>query len=90
MLKENQLLSMYGKCEFLLKSMAFVGHIISSDGVEVDPMKMQMVKNLPRPLTPINIRGFLGLSGYYRRFVNGFETTVSLLTSFTQMIMKFE
>ena len=54
--------------------MTFLGHIISSEGVEVDPRKMKALKNLPRPLTPTDIRSFLGLSGYYKRFVDGFRT----------------
>ena len=45
----------------LVSSMAFLGHIISSEGVEVDPRKNEAVKNCPRPLTPIDIRSFLGL-----------------------------
>ena len=68
MLKENQLFPMYRKCEFWLSSLVFLGHIISSEGVEVDPRKMKVVKSWPRPLTPTDIRSFLGLAGYYRRF----------------------
>ena len=52
---------------FLLKTVTFLGNIISSEGVEVDPRKMEAVKNLPRPLTPTIIRSFLGLVGYYRK-----------------------
>ena len=53
-LKENQLYVHYRKCEFLIRSVTFLGHIISSEGVEVDPRKTEAVKNLPRPLTPTN------------------------------------
>ena len=62
-LKENQLFSKYSKCEFWLKSVAFLGHIILSERVEVDPRKTEAVKNLPRPLTPVDIRSLLGLAG---------------------------
>ena len=65
-LKENQLFAMYCKCEFWLRSVTFLGHIISSEGVEVDPRKTEAVKNCPRPLTPTDIRSFLGLADYYR------------------------
>ena len=71
-IKENQLFTKYRKCEFWLRSVAFLGHIISSKGVEFDPRKIEVVKNWPRPLTPTDIRSFLGLLGYYRRSVDGF------------------
>ena len=65
-------------------------HIISSERVVVDPRKMEAVKNCPRPLTPTNIRSFLGLAGYYRRFVDGFVSIASPLTTLTQKSKKFE
>ena len=76
-LKENQLFAKYSKCEFWLRSVAFLGHIISREGVEVDPRKIDAVKNYPRPLTLTDIRSFLGLAGYYRRFVDGFASIAS-------------
>ena len=63
---------------------------ISSDGVEVDTRKSEVVKNFPRPLTLINIRSFLGLAGYYRRFVDGFASIASCLTNLTQKNKKVE
>ena len=89
-LKEKQFFSKYSKCEFWLRSVAFHGHIISSDGVEVDLRKTDVVKNWPRPLTLIDIRSFLGLPGYYQRFVEGFVTIVYPLTTLTKNSMKFE
>ena len=70
-LKEHHLFAKYIKCEFWLRSLTFLGHIFSSEGVEVDPRKTEAVKNRPRQLTPTYIRSFLGLGGYYRRFVEG-------------------
>ena len=55
----------------------FLGHIISSEGVEVDQRKIEVVKSWPRPLTQTYIRCFLGLAGYYRRFVDGFASIAS-------------
>ena len=63
--------------------MAFLDHIIANEGVEVDPRKMEKVKYWPRPLTPTNIRSFLGLAGYYQRFVDGFASIASPLTTLT-------
>ena len=89
-LKENQLFSKFIKCEFWLRSVVFHGHIIFSEGVEVDPRKIEAVKNWPKLLTPINIRSFLGLAGYYWRFVDGFASIASLLTTLTRKCKKFE
>ena len=83
-LKENQLFSMYSKCEFLLRLVVLLGHIIYNEGVEVDPRKIEVVKNCHRPLTPTDIRTFMVLVGYYRRFVDGFVSIVSPFTTFTQ------
>ncbi|XP_069152134.1 uncharacterized protein [Solanum lycopersicum] len=57
------------KCEFWLRSVTFLGHVVSDQGVEVDPRKTEAVKKWPKPLTPTDIRSFLGLAGYYRRWL---------------------
>ena len=75
--KELQLYAKYTKCEFCLRSVTFIGNIITSEGVEVDPKKMEAVKNWPRSLTPTDIKSFLGLAGYYLRFVDGFASIAS-------------
>ena len=89
-LKENQLFAKYRKCVFLLSLDAFLGYIISSEGVEVDPRKTEPVKNWPRPLTPTDIRSFFVLASYYRRFFNGFASIVFPLNTLTQNSKKFE
>ena len=89
-LKEHQLFAKYSKCEFLLMLVAFLGRIIFSKGVELDPRKMKVVKNWPRQLTPIDIRNFLGVACYYRRFVDGIASIASPLTTLTQNKKKFE
>ena len=69
--------------------MTFLGHIISSEGVEVDPKKIEAVKNYPRPFTPTDIRSLFGLVCYYRRFVDVFVSITSPLTTLTQKSKKF-
>ena len=83
-LKEHQLFVKYSKCVFWLRSLTFHGHIISSKGVEVHPRKTEAVKNGHKPLTPTDIRSFLRLGGYYKRFVDGFASIASPLTTLTQ------
>ena len=89
-LKDNQLFAKFNKCEFWLRSLAFLGNISSIDGVEFDLRKMEVVKSFPRPLKPADIQSFLGLFGYYRRFVEGFLSIESPLTNLSKNNSKFK
>jgi len=73
-LREMKLYAKFSKCEFWLDSVAFLGHIVSSEGIKVDPKKVEAVQSWPRPSSATEIRSFLGLAGYYRRFVEGFSS----------------
>lgn len=68
------------KCEFLRKEVTYLGHVINEAGVRPDPKKIIAVKNFPRPRNVKNIKQFLGLAGYYRRFLNNFSKTAKPLT----------
>ena len=61
------------KCEFWLDSVAFLGHVVSKDGIAVDPKKVEVLVEWNRPNSVTEVRSFLGLAGYYRRFVEGFS-----------------
>ncbi|XP_070020833.1 uncharacterized mitochondrial protein AtMg00860-like [Nicotiana sylvestris] len=89
-LRNNKLYAKFSKCEFWLKSVAFLGHIVSDEGIKVDTQKIEAVKSWPRPTTPIEIRSFLSLAGYYRRFVEGFSSLLAPLTKLTQKATKFQ
>ncbi|XP_075077312.1 uncharacterized protein LOC107796314 [Nicotiana tabacum] len=89
-LYQHKLYAKISKCEFWLESVTFLGHVFSSEGIQVDPQKIAVVKDWPRPTTPTEIRSFLGLAGYYRRFVEGFTTLASPLTKLTQKAVKFQ
>ena len=64
--------------------------MVSENGISVDPMKVEAVNNWPRPTNVSEIRSFLGLAGYYRRFVEGFSKLASPLTQLTRKNMKFQ
>ena len=74
---------------FWLNAETFLGHIISSEGIMVDPHKVAMVKKWLIPTTPSDIRSFLALVGYYRWFVESFSSITSSLTKLTQKKVKF-
>ncbi|XP_074355927.1 putative mitochondrial protein AtMg00860 [Apium graveolens] len=79
-LRNNKLYAKYKKCEFWLDQVTFLGHIVSADGIKVDPAKVEAITNWPRPSTATKVRSFLGLTGYYRRFVEGFSIIAITLT----------
>nr|GEX26460.1 putative reverse transcriptase domain-containing protein [Tanacetum cinerariifolium] len=90
LLKREQLYAKFSKCNFWLESVQFLGHVIDSEGVHVDPAKIAVIKNWATPTTPTEVRQFLGLAGYYRRFIKGFSLISKPLTKLTQKNMKFE
>ena len=88
-LRENQLYAKFSKCQFWLDSVAFLGHVISAEGVYVDPQKIEAIVNWKPPTNVIEIRSFLGLAGYYRKFVEGFSKLAAPLTKLTRKEEKF-
>jgi hypothetical protein len=83
-LREKQLFAKLKKCEFWLEEVSFLGHIISKDGIAVDPNKIKVVVNWEQPTNVHEICSFLGLVGYYHRFVKGSSTLFGPLTSLTK------
>ena len=71
-LREHQLYAKFSKCEFWLNKVAFLGHVASKDGIQVDPKKIEVVAELPKPTTVTEIRSFLGLVGYLQEICERF------------------
>ena len=82
-LRQHQLYAKFSKCEFWLRSVTFLG-VVSEKGMEVDPRKTEVVKKWSKPLNPIDICSILGLDGYYCRFVEGFSSIATPLTTLTK------
>ncbi|GJS55176.1 putative reverse transcriptase domain-containing protein [Tanacetum coccineum] len=90
LLKKEKLYAKFSKCDFWLESVQFLGHVINREGVHVDPVKIEAIKNWPIPTSPTEVRQFMGLVGYYRRFIEGFSLIAKPLTKLTQKNKKFE
>ncbi|GJY63272.1 putative reverse transcriptase domain-containing protein [Tanacetum coccineum] len=84
LLQKEKLYAKFSKCDFWIHIVQFLGHLIDSQGLHVDPAKIEAVKNWTSPTTPTEVRQFLGLAGYYRRFIEGFSKIAKPLTKLTQ------
>ncbi|GKA32479.1 putative reverse transcriptase domain-containing protein [Tanacetum coccineum] len=80
----EKLYAKFSKCEFWLKEVQFLGHVINGNEIHVDPSKIEAVKNWKAPRTPTEVRSFLGLAGYYHRFIENFSKIAKSLTILTQ------
>lgn len=84
LMRENNLYAKKSKCAFATERVEYLGHYIQAQGISTDPSKVQAVADWPLPLNLKQLRGFLGLAGYYRRFVRNFGTTARTLTALTK------
>jgi hypothetical protein len=89
-LRENQLYTKQSKCEFWLKEDSFLGHIISEGGISIDPSKVKDVLSWNTLQNVSDIRSFLGLAGYYRRFIEGFSKISKPMTELLAKDNTFE
>ncbi|GKA98764.1 putative reverse transcriptase domain-containing protein, partial [Tanacetum coccineum] len=90
LLKNEELYVKFSKCEFWIPKVQFLSHVINSKGIHVDPAKIESIKDWASPKSPTEIRQFLGLAGYYRRFIEGFSKIAKSMTKLTQKKVKFD
>ncbi|GKC42744.1 putative reverse transcriptase domain-containing protein [Tanacetum coccineum] len=84
LLKKEELYAKFSKCKFWIPKVQFLGHVINSEGIHVDPTKIESIKDWVSPKSPTEIRQFLGLAGYCRRFIEGFSKITKPMTKLTQ------
>ena len=89
-LRNEQLYAKMSKCEFWLKEVSFLRHIVSEEGIMVDPRKIEVILEWKPSRSVTEVRSFLGLTGYYRRFVKGFSMTTAPMRRLLQKNVRFE
>ena len=89
-LRERQLYAKLSKCQFWIDKVTFLGHVISTEGVSVDPQKIEVVVNWKPPKNVSEVRSFPDLVGYYRKFVEGFSKIAAPLTKLTRKYFKYD
>nr|GEZ16106.1 putative reverse transcriptase domain-containing protein [Tanacetum cinerariifolium] len=89
LLRKEKLYAKFSKCDFWIRTVQFLGHLIDSQGLHVDPAKIEAIKNWASPTTPTEIRQFLRLVGYYHRFIKDFSKIAKSLTIVTQKDKNF-
>ncbi|GJS03063.1 putative reverse transcriptase domain-containing protein [Tanacetum coccineum] len=90
LMNREELYAKFLKCKFWIPKVQFLGHMINSQGIYMDPTKIDSIKDWASPKTLTEIRQFLGLAGYYRRFIKGFSKIAKPMTKLTQESVKFE
>jgi hypothetical protein len=88
-LREHQMYAKLSKCSFYQRQIHYLGHIISEEGIVVDPEKVQAIREWPAPRNVAEVRSFMGLAGYYRRFIAGFSRIAHAITSLQRKEKKF-
>ena len=90
LIRDHKLYAKLSKCGFYKDKIHYLGHIISEEGIYVDPEKIEAIMNWPTPKNVTDVRSFMGFAGYYRRFIEGFSKVAHPITSLQKKKIKFE
>ena len=86
----EQLFAKFSKCDFFKDKIQSLGHVVTKEGILVDPEKIKAIEDWPVPKDVTDVRYFMGINGYYRRFIEGFSKIVNPITSLQKKGKKFD
>ena len=89
-LREHQLFAKFSKCGFFEEKIQYLGHVVTKEGISVDLEKIRAIKDWPVPKDVTDVRSFVGITGYYRRFIEGFSKITNPITSLQKKGKKFD
>ena len=89
-LRDHQLFAKFSKCDFFKDKIQYLGHVVTKEGISVDPEKIKAIEDWLVPKDVTNVRSFMGITGYYRRFIEGFSKIANPITSLQKKGKKFD
>ena len=89
-LRDHQLFAKFSKCDFFKDKIQYLGHVVTKEGIPMDPKKIKVIEDWPVPKDVTNVLSFMGITGYYRRFIEGFSRIANPITSLQKKGNKFD
>ena len=89
-LRDHQIFAKFSKCDFFKDKIQYLGHVVTKKGISVDPKKIKAIEDWPVPKDVTDVRSFMGITGYYRRFIEGFSRIANSITSLQKKGKKFD
>ena len=89
-MQEHQLFAKFSKCDFFKDKIQYLGHVVTKEGIYVDPKKIRAIEDWPVPKDVTDVRSFMGITRYYRRFIEGFSRIENPITSLQKKGNKFD
>ena len=89
-LREHQIFAKFSKCDFFKDKIQYLGHVVTKEGISVDPENIKAIEDWPVPKDVTDVRSFMGITGYYRRFIEGFSRISNPITSLQKKGKKFD
>ena len=89
-LREHQLFAKFSKCDFFKDKIQYLGHVVTKEGISVDPENIKAIEDWPVPKDVTDVRSSMGITGYYWRFIEGFSRITNPITSLQKKGKKFD